>query len=486
MDRKRLPARSFPTESRDVSLHVCRSGLPPRLRVGGDRSCSRDIIVLLKSIIKIQEGHSTERTIRMATFVAWLAMASFLIPAHGQIAPPDERKINDLYPPPPSEAENAGRGLDIYVDGSMSMRGYVTSSGSNYCQTVRTVVESATVGRFDLRIYKFASDISTITSFPLNQMQSPVFYNGRDTPLAAILNRLALAPTRSAIIITDLVQSQTGTDSLVLAQALGHLASQVHEIKLLAYRSTFEGSYYPESQHGPAIHLANTQSLPDAGRPFYLLVVAPDAPSMKKLDSYLLSRVPPAEMIHPTEPAVSVETINLAPHKSGALPWALYKQPSRKESRILRITSAFHLTRATGPQEILPLEVRMRAGIPIRNPAQLSYETTRFTWQGPGHTEQVSQVDLPVSGTSGTGESIAMKLTLHRPESGTWDIYMIKMRPGPGNLDVPQWVNAWSTNDDTTAINGNRTFQLKLIAQAMLNSITENSVFLEYVLEVGR
>lgn len=479
----------IPTEPANVALtfgeRVFR--MCAFFEAGRDHSCSRGITVLLKYLIQILAGHLTVRTMRLAAFAACLAVAAFPIPAHGQIVPPDDGKVNDMYPPPPPETENAGNGLDIYVDGSSSMRGFVSSFSSNYCQTVHEIVESATVGRFDLRIYKFATEISTITNLPLNQLQSPAFYNGRDTPLAAILNRLALAPTRSAIIITDLVQSQTGTDSLLLAQALGHLAGQLHEIKLLGYRSTFNGSYYPESHHGPTIKLTSTQSLPAAGRPFYLLVIAPDAPSMRRLDSYLLSRVPPAEMVNPTEPAVSVETIALASHKVGDLPWTLYRQPSRKEARIRRITSAFHLTRATEPQEILPLEVRMHAGIPIRSPAQLSYETTLFTWKGPGHPDQISQVDLPVSGTAGKdSESMQMKLTLHRPEPGTWDIYMIRMRPGQGNLDVPLWVNAWSTDDDSNARNGNRTFQLKLIVQAMINSIAENSVFLEYILEVGR
>ena len=77
-------------------------------------------------------------------------------------------------------------------------------------------------------------------------------------------------------------------------------------------------------------------------------------------------------------------------------------------------------------------------------------------------------------------------MTLRKPEANSWDIYFVKMRAGDGNLSVPAWVSDWNTEDDTLAENGNRTFQLKLIAEAMINAISERVVFCEYILKIGR
>lgn len=444
-------------------------------------------MLLLKFLVQISGGHRARRARRLTALLAFLAMNILLIPAHGQIAPPDDGKVEERFPLPAPETENAGDGLDIYIDGSMSMRGYVASSDSNYSRIVREVVQSATVAQFDLRVYKFATSITPVTHLPMSQVQSSDFYNGRDTPLAAILNRLAESPGRSAIIITDMVQSQSGTDSLVLAKALSRLSIQTHEIKLLAYRSSFSGAYYPESHRGPALKLAATQSLPDTGRPFYMLAVTPNGPSMKRLDSYVLSRVPPVEMITPSAPAVSVEDIDLSRHGAQELPWRLYKPSVQKNARIRRIISAFRLTRMNGAEDFLPLDLKIKTSIPIRRPSELNYEISRVTWGGAGRFEQLSQVDMPVTGSSTKdGTALQLQFTIHRPGPASWDIYLIRMRPGQGNLDVPPWVNAWTTDDDSAVSAGNRTFQLKLIVQSMINSVTENRAFLEYILEVGR
>ena len=77
-------------------------------------------------------------------------------------------------------------------------------------------------------------------------------------------------------------------------------------------------------------------------------------------------------------------------------------------------------------------------------------------------------------------------LTMRYPQSKYWDIYDIKMRGGDGNVDVPDWVLSWNTDDDSRDSSGNRTFQLMPLIDTMNRAITQHVVFCEYVVSIGR
>jgi hypothetical protein len=47
-------------------------------------------------------------------------------------------------------------------------------------------------------------------------------------------------------------------------------------------------------------------------------------------------------------------------------------------------------------------------------------------------------------------------------------------------------VKNWSTEADDKPTNGNRTFQLALLVESMIRSITEANVFCEQYISVGR
>src|SRR5437660_2596770 len=284
-----------------------------------------------------------------------LAASTLLIGWAGRIGLPDERAIEDLFRPfavPQTEAK-ATQDLDVYVDGSMSMRGYASAEGSNYSRIIRELLQSAITAQFNLNVYKFTSTVTPVTNLQLSQFQSPDFYNGRDTPLAALLSRLATSPTHTVIIVSDLVQSEGGVDSLGLVRSLTNLADKRPQMKLMAYRSSFIGEYYPENRarakHG-TIRLNAQQSLPGSGRPFYLLAIAPNAESMKRVDDYILTRLPAVQTLSPTAPPMVVEGPDIlvdAPKELREM-WSLYARPMQKETPIVRrIDSAFRLQRPT-------------------------------------------------------------------------------------------------------------------------------------------
>lgn len=383
--------------------------------------------------------------------------------------------------------------LDIYVDGSMSMRGYISAQNSNYSRMIREVLQSATAAQFNLNIYKFTSTVTAVTNLPMGQLQTPGFYDGRDTPLAGLLNRLTATPSHTAIIISDLVQSEGGVDSMGLVKALAQLTGRRPQVRLLGYRSNFDGDYYPESRSGGsgqrAFRLTMSQELPGSGRPFYLFVVAPNTESMKRVDNYVLNRFPAVQTFNPTGPPVSVENIELQAQGNKDPQWSLYSRLVRKEGATARrLESAFVLNTRTSESAVtLPLMFQIQVSVPVRQPGRMSLEAVRATWNRKTGMGKPVQVELPMTGELDKGGlRVKLRLTLRKPESRGWDVYYIKMRSGEANLAPPAWVLDWNTENDALASNGNRTFLLKLLVEAMANAITERVVFCEYIVKVGR
>jgi hypothetical protein len=72
------------------------------------------------------------------------------------------------------------------------------------------------------------------------------------------------------------------------------------------------------------------------------------------------------------------------------------------------------------------------------------------------------------------------------PKQSLWDAYHIQMLPGPGNLNVPDWVAEWSGSDDAAIEHGRKTLHLELFVEAMLREITERLVFLDSVILLGK
>jgi len=343
--------------------------------------------------------------------------------------------------------------------------------------------------QFTLNIYKLASTVTSVSN-PL-ELQSPNFYGGGDTPLADLLVRISQEPTHTAIIISDMVQSKPGTDSSTLAGALAQLANQRPQMRLLGYRSHFEGEYFPENKtadwHGK-IPLSVSQSLPGSGRPFYILVVAPSVEAMIQVDKYLLSRFPPAHTFNPTEPPIIVDKIDLLLDDSKEVPWSIYSRPTRDVTG-KRLESTFLLKKANvESRTVLPLGFNVQLKSPIRpgRASQLSWEVTKATWRN-NQFSSITEARIPIDGDLETnGQRIRLRLTLQNPEVNSWDIYRVRMRAGGANLDVPAWVTDWNTDDDNVVGNGNRTYQLEPLVEAMTIQISEKIVFCEYILTIGR
>ncbi len=382
----------------------------------------------------------------------------------------------------PGQNDTPTKAMDLYIDGSGSMHGFAVPQASNFRMVVREVIESAEDHGFAVSKYKFTSAITDVSGDKIGQIEAPGFYDGQDTPLAALIDRIASQPRRTSIVISDLVQSQQGRDVQALIGALLHLTTLRPEIKLLAYRSDFDGRYTPESG-GPGtlpIQLKMSQSIVGNGRPFYILVVAPNQATMDSVQDNVLNRVPPAQFYDPTAPPLTIDNIQLdgnsAKDWTEGLPFSLVVT----DGGLPGLNSAFHWMggEAAGDSVSLPLVLTTTEVLPLRDPSRLDLKSYRISWSRKGPTDPVS-VDLREEGRFDSEHPrsiLHLQLRLPRPRRDAWDVYLIALRAGQGNLDPPSWVDEWDTEDDSAASAGNRTYQLKVLTECLVHAVSEKSV----------
>jgi hypothetical protein len=380
----------------------------------------------------------------------------------------------------------ASQNLDIYVDDSGSMRGFVATSRSNYREVLRNILLSATTAQLHTSVYPLSSDQS-INSMPLSEIESSAFYGRSDTPLAAVLRKIASRRDHSAILVSDMVLSERGVDNQGLIAALTDLAVQRPEMRLLAFRSDFAGEYFPEAHTGgkPKIAVNVSQSVPSAGRPFYLLVIAPDLPSMTKLADYLLDRLPTLNTFNPVQPPFEIAGVKLIKSTGGPPQWATYSNFLLRNRTQRRFETGYSLNNPVPPGDSvdLGLTLTLAPKIPMRGAAAFELVGERAVWTGQFNSR--TSVTIPVSGALSSDQtSMRAVVTLHKPDPGTWDVYRLRIRSGDGNLDVPQWVHDWSTSDDSSVGEVNRTFQLDTLVGTMENVISEREVCGEWLLKV--
>lgn len=237
----------------------------------------------------------------------------------------------------PAASSNAD--LDVYIDGSQSMQGFTKNSETNFTRKVRQILDQSNSG-LKTEVVKFSTKMEPIPDYKIQQIISPEFYKGLDTPLRTVLDGIASKSNRMALVISDMVQSDVNSDEVALSRSLTALTQKQLQIDLLAFRSAFNGDYYIESLpkiHGKqqTLELHRSESLPDAGRPFYVLAVAPDRGALERLKRLALRKMEAAKNFSPADSPISVQDLTYSPAAGKPVNWVVQSrsEPPHREDR---------------------------------------------------------------------------------------------------------------------------------------------------------
>jgi hypothetical protein len=418
-------------------------------------------------------------------------------------APPDWRPTRDqiltaFEVPPPAPDPDSRPPLNLYIDTSQSMQGFVAKPASRYCKVVQDLWTQTLSGQYNAQLTKFSEGFGTLPNVGLAELCSSAFYTGTDTPLSILLARVAsdLQSGNLAVIVSDMVQSEATRDQTALIRQLQNALAQGHpEVLLLGFRSAFDGTYPFEAApkgHIP-LHLADD---PNQGRPFYVLVFAPTIKDLQTFRRLVLNEVGGEVSFQATEPPLAPQVVRVVGSEDTSAVWQRNSKtiPLPGYSPAANIIDFFQEMRnppSTGSS--LELKYVNKVNMRPHSLPDLRMTAEKATFQRGRHPIQRQPVEMQIlfSGKlepskTQTVELFATYSGLPRPAPGTWDVYHIEISAGAGNLDAPAWVDDWSTPNDSSAAEGNRTFNLKPFILAMVRAMSENAVFSDHFIALGR
>lgn len=386
--------------------------------------------------------------------------------------------------------------IQVYIDASKSMRGFVNRLPHQAAPPRYVTVVNELVMNTNSDVWLFGSKYEQIKSNITRKIEDPETYSGDDTPLSDLLERIEKSPDTVAVVVSDMVQSDPTRDENDLRRALAALARQKRAMELAGFRSSFSGDYWVEESKSKPLELKQPQDVPGAGRPFYVLIVAPVKNSIENAEHQLFQHVQAAFQFVPTKGA-------WIPAPKGTMPTVAFRDTTGDWSEFSHVPWDFarnprspfgeylFLSRQAPGELQLSFPVRLSRDIRITSPENMSVRVQRAACQGttcqkPAE-DSASSVAVALEKQTDDPQERLLRMRFRPSEvDHDWAIYRIQIGTGESNTDLPPWLSDWSTDSDATPDAGNKTFQLRQIVQSMMRSIAEKQILLSQYVAVAR
>ena len=232
----------------------------------------------------------------------------------------------ESVPRPPAEV----RRLDLYVDASGSMKGFVGRENSDYSRALNSLLEDSATAGYDLSVFSFADRISNpLGNVGASTILRPDFYSGGETSFPELFERITREYDNGSIsvVVSDLVQSGRTGDQRSLILAFQKLARRHPQVLLLAFRSSFEGRYFVEgARAGTSQPLFLDGTTAEKSRPFYALVIAPTRKDLNEARRFLLPSLQGYQEFDASSPGLKLTDAEYSPPTEDSKPtWNTYK-----------------------------------------------------------------------------------------------------------------------------------------------------------------
>jgi hypothetical protein len=139
--------------------------------------------------------------------------------------------------------------LNVYVDVSKSMKGFISSPQTNYVRVLEELIDGAQRAAYKVQAFGFSGGVSPGAKTSYLPFLDERQYKETFTSLGGLLGEIVAAKRSGTlnVIVTDLDVSQSSLGQSQLSGALQALAVQGIEVKVLGFRSAFRGDYESES-----------------------------------------------------------------------------------------------------------------------------------------------------------------------------------------------------------------------------------------------
>ena len=343
--------------------------------------------------------------------------------------------------------------VDIYVDATTSMEGYVGAE-TEYAEFLRSLEASliSKWGQSDVRFFKFGSRVdSTSRDAFLSARDDLAFYRQRGvfevTSIDSVLARTA--PGRVSVVVTDLFQDAGDTNALV-DQVKTRVFARGLAAGVIAVESRFDGTVYDAP--GGAYRYASTPGDPATYRPFYVLAFGEPAEVDRLFEALASTSGVREDRTLKVSPCV-VDAFELELAKApgdasrginvGAVEDGQYRFVVRDDADGGVLNGTLRLDPAPGAAAVDPDRVEIAA------------------WRWGGGQDSVATRDLEVSDVRAQGDALTFDLTLDMSEPpGRYTYLVLFQAAAVDGLAPPPWVDALSTTAPTASADPNKTLNL--------------------------
>ncbi len=461
---------------------------------------------------------------KMLLFFSLVLCLQLFVSACGSLKPPTFPEVIAAFSggTPPSSPTSTSRPTEVaavrfFVDCSSGMKGFVFPSpsglASNYTRVLETM-NNVTSGYE--RSWRCADVQSLTRGMAERALFEPTVYQTSSHSfgsLLATLNLPVMQPDKPSIdvVISDFAGAEGGDTIGNLAAELRKQSEQKRHLLLWAFRSSYFGEYAPASREcgGRKFPLRQGQTLPGLGRPFYVLISAPDGESLKRLTKNLSDQLLPSQEFAPARPPVELSKLD----SSGA---SNPKAQNTKEILPSVIRRGAHKVRELQIDKSSSFPVRAysiftvddsrnftvsfrwiaQLNIPL-DPAKINAVATQIkAWPAKESTEGMQakegvevapagDLTIKLDAAPDDRGHVTYAVTFP-PQASQWRVYRITLNAGDGNSPVPKWISDWSVAADCDSASGNRTVSLRELGQVFSMELLRDRPFLEHYIAVRR
>jgi hypothetical protein len=393
-----------------------------------------------------------------------------------QAAAPAAWQLDESGVAGPREGEAQSVAVDLYLDGTASMAGYVADGSGRYGEFVKALESSVRTGwrSSDLRFFKFGTAVRPLPReevFPA--AFTPGFFSERGifekTHIDSVVDRTSR--DRLSVVVTDLFQDEGDVNELVMHIKERGFSRGV-EVALLGVRSPFDGQVFDAGV--TPYRYRSVAGQPATYRPFYALVFG-DRANLRRLYETLSPAIEPRyfTLISPYVLRASRVRVERAPPARGKPP------PLNGLGEGAAGEFSFQFVRGES-RGALDARVAFE-----RDPSapDFAVERVRLTAQrkrlGPrgAWVDSAATDDLALETLRRRGDTLTARLRadLSRLPPGTYAYRVTLDAGGIGGMSTPEWVRELSTLRPGPEADANKTLNLeKFVADMIQASGTVN------------
>lgn len=374
------------------------------------------------------------------------------------------------------------KSINLLIDGSESMRGFVSDRSSVYRNVLQKLYLNLRA-EAPIKVYKFGERVVEFASRDFQRsIQDIYFYNEPSTYLDNVISNF-INPTLTStltIIVTDGIQSRR-REGYNLSGMIDCLASKINSgwyIELLGFRSNFDGKVYSELNQGLSFRYKGS-------RPFYMFIFSPNLEKINLIKDILKVENIPFNSLG-INSSFGDYNIEFLEEQSS---FSLYE----KKDNVIFLEYSKGKLRELEKEDFLKfsyvLNFSFRENTMFKPP--LEFDVV-IKGKKLGDKRSLEENYLPVQKEykSQGRTSYLFNYVVKKPKDPGYYNYKIEYFPRFTSLTAPSWIVNWSTDDDTKFENCSKTLYLSelfnLLARRIICKQKLAEVYISFYFGGGR